>query len=66
MNEEMTKYVEATGKSLFELLEDNLTQREAYIILMGYMESWPKSHLIDLLSEEIYEMGSIEDLEGMG
>ena len=65
MNEEMTKYVEATGKSLLELLEDNLTQREAYIILMDYMESWPKVHLIDLLSEEIYEMGSIEDLEGM-
>ena len=65
MNEEMTKYVESTGKSLFELLEDNLTRREAYIILMDYMESWPKSHLIDLLSEEIYEMGSIEDLEGM-
>tara|TARA_R110001632_G_scaffold7580_1_gene30223 strand:+ start:3374 stop:3574 length:201 start_codon:yes stop_codon:yes gene_type:complete len=65
MNEEMTKYVESTGKSLRQLLDDNLSCKNAYTILMHYMELWPKSHLIDLLSEEIYEMGSIEDLEGM-
>ena len=65
MNDEMTEYVESTGKSLHQLLDDNLTLRDAYCILVHYMELWPKSHLIDLLSEEIYEMGSIEDLEGM-
>ena len=65
MNDEMTEYVESTGKSLHQLLDDNLTLRDAYVILMHYMKAWPKSHLIDLLSEEIYEMGSIEDLEGM-
>ena len=65
MNDEMTEYVDATGKSLRQLLNDNLSTNNVFTLLMNYMVLWPKSQLIDLLSEEIYELGSIEDLEGM-
>lgn len=65
MNDEMHEYIESTGKSLNELLQSNLKKNQAIAWLTEYIWKWDKSFIIDLLAEEVYEKGTLEQLEGM-
>ncbi len=65
MNDEMSEYVESTGKSLNELLYTNLTRKQAIEWLTEYMQKWEMSYIIELLGEEVYEYGELEQVEGM-
>ena len=65
MNDEMSEYVESTGKSLNELLYTNLTRKQAIEWLTEYMQKWEMSYIIELLAEEVYEKGTLEELEGI-
>ena len=65
MNDEMHEYIESTGKSLNELLQSNLKKHQAFAWLKEYIWKWDKRFIIDLLAEEVYEKGTLEQLEGM-
>jgi len=65
MNDEMHEYIESTGKSLNELLHSNLTRKQAITWLNEYIQKWDKSFIIELLGEEVYEHGELEQVEGM-
>jgi|TARA_R110000823_G_scaffold43806_3_gene113633 hypothetical protein len=64
MNDEMSEYVESTGKSLNELLYTNLTRKQAIEWLTEYMQEWEMSYIIELLGEEVWH-GELEQVEGM-
>tara|TARA_R100000951_G_scaffold9424_2_gene8354 strand:+ start:115 stop:315 length:201 start_codon:yes stop_codon:yes gene_type:complete len=65
VNDEMSEYLEANGLSLIQYLNHNLTRQQAIEWLAEYMQKWDKSFIIELLAEEVYEKGTLEDLEGM-
>jgi len=65
MNDEMSEYIESSGLSLIEFLSHNLTRQQAIEWLAEYMQKWDKSFIIELLAEEVYEKGTLEDLEGI-
>jgi len=65
MNDEMSEYVESTGKSLQELLSHNLTRKQAIEWLTEYIWKWDMSLITELLGEEVYEHGELEQVEGM-
>jgi len=65
MNDEIHEYIESTGKSLMELLSHNLTRKQAITWLNEYMQKWEMSLIIELLAEEVYEHGELEQVEGM-
>ena len=65
MNDEMSEYVESTGKSLNELLYSNLTRKQAITWLNEYIQKWEMSHIIELLAEEVYEHGDLGEVQGM-
>jgi hypothetical protein len=65
VNDEMHEYIEATGKTLNELLYSNLTRKQAIEWLTEYMQKWEMSYIIELLGEEVYEHGELEQVEGM-
>ena len=65
MNDEMHEYIEATGKTLNELLQSNLKKHQAIAWLNEYIWKWDKRFIIDLLAEQVYEHGELEQVEGM-
>ena len=65
MNDEMSEYLEANGLSLIQYLNHNLTRQHAIEWLTEYMQKWDKSLIIELLAEEVYEKGTLEELEGI-
>ena len=65
MNDEMSEYIESSGLSLIEFLSHNLTRQQAIGWLAEYMQKWDKSFIIELLAEEVYEKGTLEELEGI-
>jgi len=65
VNDEMHEYIEATGKTLNELLYSNLTRKQAIEWLTEYMQKWEMSYIIELLGEEVYEKGTLEQLKGI-
>ena len=65
VNDEMHEYIEATGKTLNELLQSNLKKHQAFAWLKEYIWKWDKRFIIDLLAEQVYEKGTLEQLEGM-
>ena len=65
MNDEMSEYVESTGKSLQELLSHNLTRKQAIEWLAEYIWKWDMSLITELLAEEVYEHGELQQVEGM-
>jgi len=65
VNDEIHDYAESKGKSIHELLSHNLTRKQAIVWLTEYMMKWDKSCIIDLLAEEVYEHGELEQVEGM-
>jgi len=65
VNDEMSEYIESTGKTLNELLQSNLKKHQAIAWLTEYIRKWDKRFIIELLAEEVYEKGTLEQLEGM-
>jgi hypothetical protein len=61
----MHEYIEATGKTLNELLQSNLKKHQAIAWLNEYIWKWDKRFIIDLLAEQVYEHGELEQVEGM-
>ena len=65
MNDEMHEYLEANDMSLIQYLNYNLTRQQAIEWLTEYMQKWDSLFIIELLAEEVYEKGTLEDLEGI-
>ena len=65
MNDEISDYIESSGLSLMQFLSFYLTRQQAIEWLVEYMQKWDKSFIIELLAEEVYEKGTLEDLEGI-
>jgi len=65
VNDEMSEYLEANGLSLIQYLNHKLTRQQAIEWLTEYMQKWDKSLIIELLAEEVYEKGTLEELEGI-
>ena len=65
MNDEMNEYLEANGLSLIQYLSHNLTRQQAIEWLTEYMKTWDSLFIIELLAEEVYEKGTLEELEGI-
>ena len=65
MNDEMSEYIESSGLSLIQYLNHNLTRQQAIEWLTEYMHKWDKSAIIELLAEEVWAKGTLEELEGI-
>lgn len=65
MNDEMNEYLEANGLSLMQYLSHNLTRHQAIEWLVEYMQQWERYAVMELLAEEVYAKGTLEQLEGM-
>ncbi len=65
MNDEMNEYLEANGLSLIQYLSHNLTRQQAIEWLAEYIQQWERYAVMELLAEEVYEKGTLEELEGI-